>query len=378
MATVRSIPAHRQVVSAERQNTEVRRRVAGYARVSTDKDGLPVINEKEAATVQLIYRLFMDGKTFSAIASHLTQAGIPTPAGKKVWQSAVVRSILTQEKYKGHALLQKRFCENFLTKKMVKNTGQVEQFYVEDSHPAIIEPDEWDAIQLEIERRTGLGHPLSCSSPFSTRIFCADCGGMYGKKVWGSYKNDKSRRREVWQCNNKYARGDKPGKGCKTPTLYENDIKIAFLKAFNCLMESRDNLIADCRLAQNILCDTSEIDAELASLNEEYAVVKELSKKAIKDNASRLQDQTVFKKKTGDYLEKLKAANERISDLETKKRERISKYRLLDAFIRNISDRPLTLDVFDERLWLAIIDRVMVSRKGKLTFVFRNGTEITA
>jgi len=50
---------------------------------------------------------------FSAILKDLERRGNPSPAGKKVRQAAVVRSILTNEKYKGHALLQKMFCADF-------------------------------------------------------------------------------------------------------------------------------------------------------------------------------------------------------------------------------------------------------------------------
>ena len=86
----------------------------GYER---GEDGLPKIIPEEAEVVRLIYRLFMEGKTFSTIARYLTSEGIPTPAGKKKWQSASVRSILTNEKYKGDALLQKTYCVNFSLKR---------------------------------------------------------------------------------------------------------------------------------------------------------------------------------------------------------------------------------------------------------------------
>jgi len=69
------------------------------------EDGLPTIILEEAEVIRLIFRLFMEGKTFSAIAKYLTDESIPTPAGKKKWQSASVRSILVNEKYKGDALL---------------------------------------------------------------------------------------------------------------------------------------------------------------------------------------------------------------------------------------------------------------------------------
>mgnify|MGYP003851864741 CR=1 FL=1 len=49
--------------------------------------------------------------------------------------------MLTNEKYKGDALLQKTYTVDFLTKKRLKNDGQVPQYYVEESHPAIIDKD---------------------------------------------------------------------------------------------------------------------------------------------------------------------------------------------------------------------------------------------
>ena len=116
------------------------------------EDGLPKIIEKEAETVRLIYRMLLEGKTPSAIAKHLVNQGIPSPSGKKVWQVSTVKSILTNEKYKGDALLQKRFTIDFLTKTTKVNEGEVPQYYVQNSHPAIIEPDEFGAVQIEIER----------------------------------------------------------------------------------------------------------------------------------------------------------------------------------------------------------------------------------
>lgn len=110
-------------------------------------DGLPEIVPEEAETVRTIYRLFIQGKTTNAIAATLTKQGIPTPGGKEKWQASTVDSILTNEKYKGDAMLQKKITVDFLTKKQKINEGEVPQFYVENSHPAIICPDEWNRVQ---------------------------------------------------------------------------------------------------------------------------------------------------------------------------------------------------------------------------------------
>ncbi|MCM1167974.1 MAG: recombinase family protein, partial [Ruminococcus sp.] len=116
-------------------------------------DGLPQIVEEEAETVRKIYRLFLDGRTVRSIAEQLTDEGIPTPSGKKNWSVSTIMSILQNEKYKGDALLQKTYTVDFLSKKVKKNKGEIPQYYIQNSHPAIIDPDTFELVQNEIKRR---------------------------------------------------------------------------------------------------------------------------------------------------------------------------------------------------------------------------------
>lgn len=76
--------------------------------------------------------MFIDGMATNAIAKLLTQRRIPTPAGKETWMRQTVESILRNEKYKGAALLQKKFTVDFLQKKMKVNEGEVPQYYIRD------------------------------------------------------------------------------------------------------------------------------------------------------------------------------------------------------------------------------------------------------
>lgn len=97
-------------------------------------DGVMQLVPEEAIIVQQIYSMFKQGMTPHTIAADLTKRDIPTPTGKKKWQPSTVLSILSNEKYKGDALLQKTFTTDFLTKKMKINEGEVPQFYVKNSH----------------------------------------------------------------------------------------------------------------------------------------------------------------------------------------------------------------------------------------------------
>jgi hypothetical protein len=68
-----------------------------------------VVNEKEAELVRLIFKMFLDGGTPHSIAKHLTTQGIPSPGGKPKWHANTIKNMLINEKYRGDALLQKRY-----------------------------------------------------------------------------------------------------------------------------------------------------------------------------------------------------------------------------------------------------------------------------
>ena len=140
-------------------------------------DGKMVVNPEQAEIVKLIYRLFLEGMTPHTIAIHLTEKGIKTPGGKDKWNATTIRRILTNEKYKGDALLQKEFTVDFLTKKTKKNCGEIPMYYIEDDHEAIIDPAVFDMVQQEMERRKTGTSRYSGVSIFSSKIKCGECGG---------------------------------------------------------------------------------------------------------------------------------------------------------------------------------------------------------
>lgn len=147
--------------------------------------------------------------------------------------------------------------------------------------------------------------------------------------------------------------------------------------AFNALLGDRSGLLEDCRLARDVLCDTTAIDAELIELRGEIEVVSELTRKAIYENARTVIDQKEWAERNNTYLDRHRKASERVDELESTRSERIGKAKMIDRFIRDIGSRPLALTAFDEKLWLAVTDTATVNRDGHITFKFRNGSEIT-
>ena len=107
--------------------------------------------EEEAKTIRLIYQLYLEGKTATAIAKHLAACAIETPGGKKKWCSTTVTSILSNEKYVGDAILQKTVTTDFLTKHSKKNEGEAPKYNVENSHEGIISRETYDLVQNEMK-----------------------------------------------------------------------------------------------------------------------------------------------------------------------------------------------------------------------------------
>ena len=216
-----------------------------------NKDGNLVINEKQAKIVRRIYTEFLDGKGACRIARGLELDGVLNWNGKAKWYEGSIRKMLTNEKYKGDALLQKTYTVDFLSKKRADNNGEVPQYYVEDSHPAIIDKEMWEAVQLEMERRRNFAleydiqklEYATTDNPFAGRVICGTCGQVFGRKVWNS--TDDRFRRVIWRCNGKYLVKGK--KGCESKHIDDGALYQAFVGAFNIMVENKGYFIGKWR-----------------------------------------------------------------------------------------------------------------------------------
>ena len=296
-------------------------------------DGKIEIDEEEAKIVRYIYFDFMSGATFSGIAKEFNDKGVKTPTGKGRWTSNTILSILQNEKYKGDALLQKRF-----------------------------------VVQIEIARRKKLRYNYSKKNPFLGKLICEDCGGYYGRKVWHS--NDAKRRKEVLQCNDKFKRK------CRTPTLDEDEAKAMFVKAYNSMFVNKEKAVSDIELVKDRLTDTSDIDIKISKLNAELEKLAKDIERLVKENTRTIKDQEIWKKKYAELEDFYKNKVSSLDDLMLKKKEKILKGNRIDAFIELIRKGEI-LTEFDERIFNFVLDRAVVHHDASITFIFLSGEEIT-
>ncbi|MDR1627639.1 MAG: recombinase zinc beta ribbon domain-containing protein [Oscillospiraceae bacterium] len=266
-----------------------------------------------------------------------------------------------------YALLQKTFCTDFLTKKKKINEGEIPQYYVKNSHEAIIEPEIFEAVQNEIKARDNLGR--STIHIFSSKLVCDDCGSYFGSKLWHS--TDKYRCR-IWRCNNKFKNKIK----CRTPHLKEGQIKNIFVMAFNKLMSDKSGVIADCRAVLEKFCDTSEFNDKIEKLINEKDEIEKCAKELVLKNAKTPLDQDVYNEEYNKFLAKFENIKQKILDLEKQKAGQILKKCQAEAFLKKISKTENFLKEFNEELWFTLVKNITVKSNGASTVVFKNGKEV--
>ncbi|MCL1844779.1 MAG: recombinase family protein [Defluviitaleaceae bacterium] len=114
-----------------------------------ERDGL-VINEDEAATVRLVFYMYLTGKSTAEIAEHLNSMRRKTKAGNEKWSAGSVLNILKNERRYGAVLAGKTYTPNFRDHKSVKNRGESTQYFQEEHHDPIISRDDFLAVKKMI------------------------------------------------------------------------------------------------------------------------------------------------------------------------------------------------------------------------------------
>ena len=175
----------------------------GYTK---DADGNLIIDEEEAKVVRRIFREYLEGSSFRDIAEGLERDGIKTGAKKNKWHLSTIQGILRNEKYIGDALLQKTITTDFIEKTRIKNDGLLPQYYVKDSHPAIIPKDIFTQVQEEMVRRANMfsgengskRRVYSSKYALSSICTCSRCGDIYRRIAW----NNRGKHKKInWNTN---------------------------------------------------------------------------------------------------------------------------------------------------------------------------------
>jgi site-specific DNA recombinase len=329
----------------------------GYTK---DESKKLVIVPEEAEIVKRIYREYLEGASMLKIARGLEADGIKNGAGRDKWHTSNINQILRNEKYIGDALLQKTYTVDFLTKKRVKNNGLVPQYYVENSHEAIIPREIFMQVQEELIRRrcvhlskNGNKRSFSSTHCFANIVICGNCGEIFRRVHW----NNRGKKSIVWRC---VSRLENTGLFCDARTVLESNIEQVLVTAINNTLSGRDAFLAT--LQNNIESvinrgddkTLSDIDKRLADLQTQLLKLAS-SKTDYEDVAEEIYQ-------LREQKQKILVENANRDEL----RKRIAD---MSSFLQN---QPTALTEYNEPLVRRLIEKITVF-EDKFTVEFKSG-----
>ena len=281
-----------------------------------------------------------------------------------------IESILTNEKYKGDAILQKTYCTDYIQKTFVENDGsEIPKYYAQNSHPAIISSEVFDLAQMELEWRKSLNGSYSGKSCFASRVVCGDCGAFYGSKVWHSTD---AYRRVIWRCNNKYG-GDVK---CSTPHITQEELEKAFVSVMQKVIAEKDAIFAVCREVLDEVLNTSELDRIATRLQEQTMMISARARRLVEENARVRRDQDEYQREYDALVVEHEKLSRQIQEVEAQRKDKADRRRRIEVFLRMLEEQAECMQ-FEPYTFVALVDKVVVRQDRKLDFCFRNGMNYT-
>lgn len=334
----------------------------GYTR---GEDGQAVIVPEEAEVVKRIFREYLEGASLVEICRGLETDGILTGAHKEKWRPETVHKMLRNEKYMGDALLQKTYTTDFLTKKKVVNNGIAPQYYVENSHEAIIPKDIFMRVQEEMDRRANLTSGAdkkrrlySSKYALSGIVFCGHCGDIFRRIKW----NNRGCRSTVWRCVSRVLKKTS-GIDCPARTVHEETLHETVAAAIN----------------QVMTLDEEFFDTFQKSLDTALGVNGELDIRQIEDRLADKQRQLIALSPhderyniVADEIYELRDQKRRVLLDEANRDTAAKKVEELIGFIREQRGQPVG---YDEGLVRKLIEKVIVY-DDSFRVVFKSGVDV--
>ena len=168
-----------------------------------------VVEPEEAKIVKLIYDNFLNGLSAESTEKQLEEMGVKSYKGQHFGNTSI-RQILGNITYTGNLLFQKEYTVDPISKKSRKNQGELPQYWVENTHEAIIPMEVYQAVQEEKARRRELGVFANWSintSCFTSKIKCGRCGKSYQRSNRKGRK-DPDANYTVWICGTRRKTGN--------------------------------------------------------------------------------------------------------------------------------------------------------------------------
>lgn len=345
------------------------------------EDGKPVIDVEQADIVKFIYDRYLAGDSLKEITNKLMDLKISSPTGGEKWSCTTVRSILTNEKYKGDVIINKTYVVDCISKKVkVNNNGARKKYYVENNHPAIIDAATFGKVQEELVRRAGkkkvkqIGTKTELGKycgkyALTERLICGECKTPYRRCTW----TVKGKKKIVWRCINRLDFGKKY---ChNSPTIEEGVLHEAIMEAIQRAAQQNMDTLQTLKAHIGIGLGTAEkedntmeIEFRIAQIDAEFKTMIETASADTVDGFDENRMQQLIAEKN-ELQEKLGEITEERGRQQTVQDRLETIYTVLDG----LKNHPMT---YDDEVVRQLIDCVVVESKDRIKVVFCGGLQV--
>ena len=334
----------------------------GYQLV--DGKNLKIIPE-EAAQVRWMFQSYLNGRSMEWIAAEMTKKGFPTTDKTPYWQHTTVLYVLTNEKYIGDTLSQKTFSSGFPFVKQ-RNHGERDQYYTENTHPAIITKEMFEKTQELLRRKAS--HTGRSYQPYllSRKIICGVCGTPFARREGRS-------GRVVWTCR----KHDKSASNCPMGRIPESEIYAAFVRMYNRLKQN-EGIILRPMLEQLDDLRTALLRENPAMLAVNQAIAQTAEQS---HNISKLQSAGLLDAEAG--AAKQSTINAKLTQLRAERRRLLKNDDIEEAagtlrqMAEAVQQGPERLSNFDEELFIILVEQIIAESQTRVRFCLRGGLELT-
>ena len=337
----------------------------GYRKAGKDQDGHDIyeIYEPEAEIVRRIYREYLAGLSLARICRSLEENGIKTKLGKEKWQYGTVMSILTNEKFTGNALLGKTWKPDVLSAKRQRNDGSRSPvYYVENTHPAIIDKETFDLVKKEIQRRREAkddavgGGKYSSKYPFSGLLECGICGHKLRRQVrtMGSGK-----KVPAWGCSNRVVN---KREACNSHHVREDVLEATYLAGIRTVISSAADITDAIRSSVDAVMDADR-KAEISALDDEIIAIQSEALELHKSKRAMAVSEAEYETRINELDAAMKAKEAQKAELHNS----AMKYAQVRSWLATLDDcinNGTILTANDAEIMRSIVDRIIVRDDG--------------
>lgn len=329
------------------------------------ENGMFVINEEQAKVVRVIFQAYMNGKGLAKIANELKLAEIKKNDGNTNWTAKTVQYILTNVRYKGDALLQKTFTDEFPFK-TIRNHGECDMFYVKNANVPIVTKEVFDKTNqlLESKRKRFNSNPQMCECVLTKKVFCSHCKKPFRRKA--------GEVNVFWMCRERDAGADR----CSVPQIAEKTILDGYVVIHNRLIKNIEYTLAPMldqlrgfrELTLKSKGELNYINNEMAKTTEQILVLNKLKADGYIESAI--------------FIERTNELNAKVKKLRKDKKlllgndEAMKVIKTTERLIA-ILEKSGPIARFNEQLFERIVEKVWIDSDRNITYELLNGLKLT-